>query len=101
MYFQMSLLILFFSCNSVEKRGKRMEKICWHLYDRLEDERTKEKVYFLAKYTEVWRPVFTAAGFFNITHTSLPDIFSEIVAYAVMLIQFHIIMEQSTTVTKN
>uniref|UniRef100_A0A6P7G3L3 Gustatory and pheromone receptor 39a-like n=1 Tax=Diabrotica virgifera virgifera TaxID=50390 RepID=A0A6P7G3L3_DIAVI len=86
------LLSLIMSCNSVEVNGQSFIKTCYLLHETVEEQEEKDHLLLLAKYGQLWRPIFTAAGFYDVNQSSLSSIFSALITYLVIIIQFNMVL---------
>ncbi|CAG9812395.1 unnamed protein product [Phaedon cochleariae] len=92
-----SLTVMIMSCDSTEKSGQKIIKTCFHLHDHVENFTVKEKLLMLANYVKQWKPVFSAAGFYDIHQTTLSSIFSAFITYSVIIIQFNMVLVDENT----
>nr|APC94333.1 gustatory receptor 3 [Pyrrhalta aenescens] len=90
--FVLYLIVLAMACDAVEKSGKRVIKTCYLFVEELKDAAKKEQLRLLARYAEQWCPVFSAAGFYDINQSCLTSIFSAILTYFVIIIQFNMVL---------
>nr|APC94332.1 gustatory receptor 2 [Pyrrhalta aenescens] len=86
------LVVLTMSCNSVETSGHSLIKTCYLLHESAELDVDKDHLMLLVKYVEEWRPIFSAAGFYDVNQASLSSIFSSIITYLVIAIQFNMVL---------
>uniref|UniRef100_A0A6P7G3H0 Gustatory receptor 2a n=1 Tax=Diabrotica virgifera virgifera TaxID=50390 RepID=A0A6P7G3H0_DIAVI len=90
--FTIFLVVLVMACDAVESSGNQIIKTCHILSETLQDADHKEHLLLLAKYAQHWRPVFSAAGFYDVNQSCLSSIFSAVVTYLVIIIQFNMVL---------
>ncbi|XP_050518644.1 uncharacterized protein LOC126892869 [Diabrotica virgifera virgifera] len=89
------LIFLAMSCESVERIGKEIVNTCYQLREKEQDVEMKQQLLDLAIYTEQWKPTFSAAGFFDFNQRCLNVIFSSLINYLVIILQFDITIKQN------
>ncbi|CAH1170214.1 unnamed protein product [Phaedon cochleariae] len=86
------LVIMVMSCNAVEECGKNVVQACYKLHHKTANKKMKSQILLLATYAEEWRPVFSAAGFYDVNQKCLNSIFSASINYLVIIIQFNMMV---------
>nr|UTN00875.1 gustatory receptor [Semanotus bifasciatus] len=89
------LVILILSCDSAEKTGQNIIKTCYLLHQSAKGKLIRLQLLDLARYAEQWRPIFSAAGFYNINQRTLSSVFDTIINYLVILLQLNLALEYS------
>ncbi|XP_074035664.1 uncharacterized protein [Leptinotarsa decemlineata] len=87
-----SLVILVMACESVEQSGKRIVKTCYSIHESVENTLVRQQLELLVQYAEQWKPRFSAGGFYDINQSCLSSIFSAIITYLVIIIQFNMVL---------
>ncbi|KAJ8976574.1 hypothetical protein NQ317_010737 [Molorchus minor] len=83
------LVVLIMSCDAAEKSGRELIKTCYLLYERVTDDGlVNEKLLEVADYAKEWRPIFSAAGFYDVNQSTLTSSLQALITYVVILIQF-------------
>lgn len=93
--FQIVLIFITISCDHLERSGKSVINACYIMFEKQNNKEIKELFYTLAEYAEQWRPIFSAAGFFDVNQKCLNNLFSTVVTYLVVFIQFYMMLESS------
>ncbi|CAG9821639.1 unnamed protein product [Phaedon cochleariae] len=88
-------IIIVMSCNKVERCGLQIVQTCYTAVNSTKDARTKEKLVLLAQYAEEWRPIFSAAGFYDINQLCLNALFACSIDYLVIVVQFNMMLSSS------
>nr|UTN00887.1 gustatory receptor [Semanotus bifasciatus] len=91
--YTISLIVFILSCNSAEASGKVIIQTCYLLHESSHSELVKERLLQLAEYAQHWRPIFSAAGFYNVNQSTLTAIFEAVITYLVILIQFSLALQ--------
>nr|WJJ63347.1 gustatory receptor 7 [Pachyrhinus yasumatsui] len=81
------------ACDSVEISGRNIQKTCLILYENCEKCETKEEFYRLENYVQGLCPEFSAAGFWHINQRVLSTLFSSVMTYLIIIIQFNITLQ--------
>nr|CAI5822350.1 unnamed protein product [Callosobruchus analis] len=77
------------SFDAIERSGLMVINTCYLLHSRAASDGVKERLHTLIVYMEKWRPTFSAAGFYTVNRTCISSIFSSLVTYLVIVIQFN------------
>ncbi|KAG5878405.1 hypothetical protein JTB14_029678 [Gonioctena quinquepunctata] len=80
------------ACDSVEQSGKQIIKTCFILHESSENLLVRDQLMILATYAKQWKPTFTAGGFFDVNQSCISSIFSAIITYLVIIIQFNMVL---------
>ncbi|KAG5882703.1 hypothetical protein JTB14_035706 [Gonioctena quinquepunctata] len=83
-----SLVIFILSCDKVNKCNKKLITLCNLHAGNAKNPILKEKILTLGIYAENWKPTFSAAGFYDINIKSLSMIFSTLMSYVIVTLQF-------------
>ncbi|XP_057658185.1 uncharacterized protein LOC130895082 [Diorhabda carinulata] len=86
------LVILTMSCNSVEITGYSLIKTCYLVHETASSNIDKEHLMLLVGYIDEWKPIFSACGYYDVNQSSLSSIFSAIITYLIVLIQFNMVL---------
>ncbi|CAH2004723.1 unnamed protein product [Acanthoscelides obtectus] len=90
---QFPMIMTIMSFDAIERSGAAVINTCYLLHSRAASENVMEHLRNLTVYTERWRPTFTAAGFYTVNRSCIPSIFSSLVTYLVIIIQFNVMFE--------
>lgn len=82
------------SCDAVERSGNKILEKFVEISFTTYQESTRRELIFLVDIAEKWRPVFSAAGIFDINKSCLSKLFSSIVTYLVIIMQFHMALDE-------
>lgn len=77
------------SCDAVEQTGDNCITTCYILQTKLRKSPLRSELLFLALYVEKLKPKFSAAGFYQVNQLILAGIFSVVITYAIICIQFN------------
>nr|XP_023029152.1 uncharacterized protein LOC111517292 [Leptinotarsa decemlineata] len=88
------IISMVLSCDALERIGKEITNTCYELHLRSINVKMKKKLLHLAKYSNQMRPIFSAAGFFDINQCVLNAIFATIMNFSVTLIQFNMVLSK-------
>lgn len=76
------------ACQDTIDEITEIPKICFDL-GRLVNPRTKEQLHEFASQVDILNPQFNAAGFFVVNFSAFPNVFTAIISYIIVLIQFN------------
>ncbi|KAG5878404.1 hypothetical protein JTB14_029677 [Gonioctena quinquepunctata] len=62
------------------------------LHESSENMLVRDQLMLLADYAEQWKPTFTAGGFYDVNQSCISSIFSAIITYLVIIIQFNMVL---------
>ncbi|KAG5882706.1 hypothetical protein JTB14_035709 [Gonioctena quinquepunctata] len=87
---QVFLIMFILSCNKVDKCNKKLITLCNFHSGNAKNPILKEKILTLGIYAENWKLTFSAAGFYDVNIKSLSMIFSALMSYVIVTLQFEI-----------
>ncbi|KAJ8947253.1 hypothetical protein NQ314_008652 [Rhamnusium bicolor] len=89
MYLFFGPLMVIFCCDLTIRESKKLLKTCFKLdqYLPLESEESRE-LKSLTNIIKSRRPVFTAAGFFQVNRATLLSLFGTTTTYFIIIVQF-------------
>ncbi|KAJ8926356.1 hypothetical protein NQ314_021285 [Rhamnusium bicolor] len=82
-------VVIVMSCDDVDKNAKKITTTCYILQEGRIESSLRTELICLAEYTKELTPKFTAAGFFKIDQSTLATLFSAIITYLIICIQFN------------
>nr|ALR72586.1 putative gustatory receptor GR9 [Colaphellus bowringi] len=77
------------SCDGVERCADRIVTTCYMNLDILEKSPIREEILSFTEYVEQLTPVFSAVGFFQVNQKVLSSLFSAVISYFIIIIQFN------------
>ncbi|XP_056631925.1 uncharacterized protein LOC130442002 [Diorhabda sublineata] len=86
----LSTIAIVISCDRVEKTARRIVSACYLKPGLLDRTPIRDDIIFFAEFTEKLIPSFSAAGFFQINQNILSTLFSAIITYLIIIIQFNL-----------
>ncbi|XP_030747380.1 uncharacterized protein LOC115875929 [Sitophilus oryzae] len=81
------------ACDAVVKSGKKISKMCFMLHEQTDNNELKEAFLKLAVYTQGLCPYFSAAGFWYVEQEVLSTLFSSVITYLIIIIQFNMTLK--------
>ncbi|KAJ8954998.1 hypothetical protein NQ318_000430 [Aromia moschata] len=84
-----STIVIVMSCDGVEKCGQQIVKTCFLYREVMEKPALKDDLVLFAKFVKQLSPKFSAAGFFQINQSLLSALFSAVMTYLIIIIQFN------------
>ncbi|KAJ8947251.1 hypothetical protein NQ314_008650 [Rhamnusium bicolor] len=87
--YTISTIAIVMSCDGVEESGKKIVKTCFLYQEVLEKPWLKQDLILFAKFTKQLAPKFSAAGFFQINQSVLSTLFSAVITYLIIILQFN------------
>lgn len=81
--------VVVMSCDAVEKSAERLATTCCILQGGINDLKMREELLYLRNYVEHLKPTFSAAGFYRVNQYTLAGIFSVLLTYTIICIQFN------------
>ncbi|CAG9820575.1 unnamed protein product [Phaedon cochleariae] len=88
-------------CDSVEESGKEVISNVYILHETVDNPIVKNELLLLAECEERWRPIFSAAGFFEVNQSCIASIFSALITHVVIIIQFNMVLQDDDMSTGN
>ncbi|KAG5870992.1 hypothetical protein JTB14_013463 [Gonioctena quinquepunctata] len=93
------MFLLIMPCDSLEESGKKIVRTCYKLHLADEEVQAKEQILLLSHYANFWRPSISSAGFFLINRCCLTKLFSSVITYIVVFVQFEMSMRGNNKTT--
>ncbi|XP_057652722.1 uncharacterized protein LOC130891776 [Diorhabda carinulata] len=81
------LLAVIIACNNLEKSGYNVVDKFYELASKKINKDIKNDLLLCADYAATWRPVFSAAGFFDIRQTNINILLSNMISYLIATVQ--------------
>ncbi|XP_076255988.1 uncharacterized protein LOC143193576 [Rhynchophorus ferrugineus] len=81
------------ACDSVVKSGHKITKLCYLLYEQSSGYERQETFINLAQFTQGLCPQFSAAGFWLVDQSILSTLFSSVITYLIIIIQFNMTLK--------
>ncbi|KAJ8937834.1 hypothetical protein NQ318_016714 [Aromia moschata] len=88
--FQVAVSGLLMACDKVEKSSAKITATCYMRLDGLECPAVRDEIILMAKYVTELAPKLSAAGFFQLNQYFMSTIFSSLMTYLIILIQFNL-----------
>ncbi|XP_074028945.1 uncharacterized protein [Leptinotarsa decemlineata] len=87
--YSLSTVAIVMACNGVEKTGRNIVTICYLSHHVLEKSPIRDEILSFADFAEHLIPQFSAAGFFQVNQKVLSSVFSAVITYFIIIIQFN------------
>lgn len=85
----MTTITIVMACENVQKAGKEIILNCYLYQDQIDSLEARQELLAFCDYAKHLIPTFSAAGFFTLNQHTLSSLFTALITYLIIIIQFN------------